>query len=160
MLNTKVSSREAIDLAWMNEWMNEGPRKLLHALVFVTSLVIAFSTRWQATPHTDYFNTFHPPGGNFTLCPKDEMRSLLTSQSAQQRWPQLLLLHLIGKWRRWVRMCPCMLWAVFGKTGGCEFQALRNRGLHLSLSFLTAHVTPLSYSPWPASSLQRPHGIR
>lgn len=50
----------------MNQSMSKGTGELLHAPVFVMSLVIAFSPRLQITPHTTYFQTLLPPNGNFS----------------------------------------------------------------------------------------------
>ena len=56
----------------VSQSVSKGLRKLLHAPVFVMSLVMAFFfTKLQISPHTDYFDTFLPPDGDFTLFPKD-----------------------------------------------------------------------------------------
>lgn len=53
--------------------MSKEPGELLHTPVFAMSLVTAFSTRLQMTPHLDYFKTLLPPNGNFSpdfsICP-------------------------------------------------------------------------------------------
>ena len=64
----------------------------------------AFSITLQVTPPANYCNNFHPPGGNFTLFPKDGIS--LDFSICPAEVAQLFLFHLVEKLHRWLRTHP------------------------------------------------------
>ena len=95
-LNTKISSRKTMIFDKRLEDLE---------VVSCTSFVMtAFSIRLQVTPPANYCNNFHPPGGNFTLFPKDGIS--LDFSICPAEVALLFLFHLVEKLHRWLRTHP------------------------------------------------------